>query len=278
MAFWSSSTLRERVLEERLIVPYDPARVKHCAYEMGVGREAYITSVSKEKTRVPPDEKIIIPPGQFGLLTTQEVVKVPIDAIAFISIRAGIKFRGLVNVSGFHVDPGFEGHLKFAVYNAGSQPVVLDQKQPAFMIWYSELDDVVDDPYQNKKRGRNIITSEDVARIQGEVASPAELKKRLDELKVGYDQKILAIEKEQNIVRGLLIAVVLAVVGVWIRDLVQSKQSEKSAPVASSELPNRIEKSKGESPNQGLQDDLQKTAPPSKKADSTSSQPAVPKK
>jgi deoxycytidine triphosphate deaminase len=79
MAFWSSRPLRERILEERLIVPYDPARVNPCVYEMGVGREGYITSVSKGKTRVPPDERIIIPPGQFGLLTTREAVKVPVD-------------------------------------------------------------------------------------------------------------------------------------------------------------------------------------------------------
>lgn len=186
MAFWCTRTLRERVEAEKLIVPYDPGRVKHSAYEMGVGREAYITSDFKKKTRVktrvPPGEKIKIPPGQFGLLTTREVVSVPADTIAFISIRAGIKFRGLVNVSGFHVDPGYRGNLTFAVYNAGSQPIVLDQKEPVFMMWFSELDDVDDEPYKNKPRGRYLIDSERVRKIQGDVASPAELKKRIDEL------------------------------------------------------------------------------------------------
>ena len=50
------------------------------------------------------------------------------------------------------------------------------------MIWFSELDDVDDEPYKNKKRGRYIIDSERVRKIQGEVASPAELKKRIDAL------------------------------------------------------------------------------------------------
>jgi len=186
MAFWCTRTLRERVEAEKLIVPYYPDRVKHSAYEMGVGREAYISSEFKKKTRVktrvPPGEKIKIPPGQFGLLTTREVVTVPTDAIAFISIRAGIKFLGLVNVSGFHVDPGYSGYLTFAVYNAGSKPVVLDQKERVFLIWFSELDDVDHEPYKNEKRGRYIIDAERVRRVQGEVASPAELKKRIDSL------------------------------------------------------------------------------------------------
>lgn len=185
MAFWCTKTLRERVEDEKLIIPFNRERVKHSAYEMGVGPEAFVTSESDKKkvnTVVPPGEKIVIPPGQFGLLTTQETITVPVDAIAFISIRAGIKFRGLVNVSGFHVDPGYNGHLTFGVYNAGSQDVVLDREQPVFMIWFSELDDVDDEPYKNKSRGQHIISSEAVTRIQGEVASPAELKKRIDAL------------------------------------------------------------------------------------------------
>jgi hypothetical protein len=44
MAFWCTRTLRERIDSEKLITPYDPERVKHSAYELGVGREAYITS------------------------------------------------------------------------------------------------------------------------------------------------------------------------------------------------------------------------------------------
>ena len=64
----------------------------------------------------------------------------PDTAIAFISIRASIKFKGLINVSGFHVDPGFRGQLRFAVYNAGSSEIDLDQDERVFMIWFADLD------------------------------------------------------------------------------------------------------------------------------------------
>ena len=58
-------------------------------------------------------------PGQFAFLLTDEIVEVPDSAMALISIKAKIKWRGLINVSGFHVDPGFKGRLIFSVYNAG---------------------------------------------------------------------------------------------------------------------------------------------------------------
>ena len=160
---WCTRTLRETDRQGGDHFPYARPS-KACAYELGVGKEPISPRSRQPKPAYRPARKIIIPPGQFGLLTTCEVVTVPEDTIAFISIRAGIKFRGLVNVSGFHVDPGYKGHLKFAVYNAGSQPVVLDQKQRVFMIWFSELDDVDTEPYKNKPRGRNIIDSDDVAR------------------------------------------------------------------------------------------------------------------
>src|SRR2546425_7781899 len=139
MPFWSSQKLRARIAAGKLVLPYDGERITHSAYELGVGSEAFITSNPSDTTRLDSGVKIVIPPGQFGLIVTRETVQVPTDAIAFISIRARIKFQGLVNVSGFHVDPGYRGKLKFGVYNAGSRAIVLDQDQPIFMIWFADL-------------------------------------------------------------------------------------------------------------------------------------------
>nr|WP_267902434.1 deoxycytidine triphosphate deaminase [Sinorhizobium meliloti] len=81
-----------------------------------------------------------IPPGQFAFLLTEETVKVPPTAMAFISMKATFKMKGLINVSGFHVDPGWEGPLVFAVFNAGPAPVHLQRGLPLFLIWYADLD------------------------------------------------------------------------------------------------------------------------------------------
>jgi dCTP deaminase len=182
VTFWNTQTLKTRIPAQGIIEPYDEARVTHAAYEMAVGGEAFVTSNASDKTQLSPGAKVVIPPGQFGLLTTQETLRIPPDVIALISIRASIKFQGLVNVSGFHVDPGYAGPLKFAVYNAGSQPIVLDQGQRVFMIWLTSLDESDADPYRPKSAQAVVISAADVAKIQGDVASPAALKKQIDEL------------------------------------------------------------------------------------------------
>jgi len=207
MPFWSTQTLKTKIPANQLIVPYDEARVIHSAYEMGVGSEAFITSNPSDRTQVSAGAKIVIPQGQFGLLVTRESVRIPDNAIAFISIRARIKFQGLVNVSGFHVDPGYSGHLKFAVYNAGSQPVILDQDQPIIMIWFADLDQSDDDPYDKKPAIHNLITANDVARIQGDVVSPAELKTQLEKLRVDLDKKFHATEQLRLKNRALILAI-----------------------------------------------------------------------
>src|SRR5690349_1888369 len=118
MAFWSTEKVKEEHSKGCLINPFDGSRVKHGAYELALGPEAFLTSYSEGKKKILNDsEQLVIPPGQFGLLLTEEQVMVPNNAIGLISIKAGIKFRGLVNVSGFHVDPMFKGRLKFSVYN-----------------------------------------------------------------------------------------------------------------------------------------------------------------
>ncbi len=204
MSFWNTDKLKAECQANQLIVPYRAERALRCAYELGVGPEAFITSNEDDTTHLPPNSKVTIPPGQFCLLITHEVVYVPPTAIAFISIRARIKFQGLVNVSGFHVDPGFRGKLKFAVYNAGSKEIILDQDERIFMIWYADLNAATPDPYPAVLPANSIITSEDVSRLKGEVASPAELKKQIDDLEKDVGIKFHTTEQSRLYNRSLL--------------------------------------------------------------------------
>lgn len=187
MSFWSTEKLKSE-LTEHIISPYSEAHIKYGAYELSLGKEYYTTSEgTRTKKKLTDGEQLSIEPGQFALLTTDETVNIPAKNLCFISIKAGIKFRGLVNVSGFHVDPGYKGRLKFSVYNAGSQSINITHGKPLFMIWFAEFDAITKDTYNGKNGGDEAITSDDVMKLTGDVPSPAQLYDELKETKRRID-------------------------------------------------------------------------------------------
>jgi dCTP deaminase len=153
MAFLGKKELEE--LLPSCIEGYDVKRIDNVAYELCLGNEVYLTDSTSGKKEILDDKnsQVVIKPGQFALLLTQETVKLPASVLAFISIKFSQKIKGLVNISGFHVDPGFNGKIIFSVYNAGPATIVLDKGEPYFMIWLSELTSD-SDPYRGSHQNQ----------------------------------------------------------------------------------------------------------------------------
>jgi dCTP deaminase len=108
---------------------------------MRLGEEYFLVGSESPKRLTDEEPYLCLPPGQFALLTTYESVEIPKSLIAFISVRTQFKLQGLVNISGFHVDPTFKGTLQFAVQNLSSNDIRLKFKEPTFTIFFSELSD-----------------------------------------------------------------------------------------------------------------------------------------
>lgn len=179
MSFWSSEKLKEILPSSNIISDYDAGNIYHGAYELSMGPEAYISDQPK-KYQLKVGDDIIISPGHFAQLLTEESVEIPDRALAFISIKAGIKFRGLVNVSGFHVDPGYSGRLKFSVYNAGNQDIHLARGDKTFLIWLSDFDRKTVDTYKGDSQKRMHLTSADGMLMQGERVSLPTINQKLN--------------------------------------------------------------------------------------------------
>jgi len=183
MSFLSSARLRQVL--PKCIDLYDVKRVKSGAYELSMGYEYYTTnSKTSVKSILKEGEQFVIEPGQFALLLTKEIITIPRTYLGFISIKAGIKFQGLINVSGFHVDPGYEGRLKFSVYNAGSKPITLQQGQKMFPLWLAQFtaELSIEDAYDGKHQDQKAISGDDVSKIAGTVISPSVLNEKQDAL------------------------------------------------------------------------------------------------
>ena len=167
------------------ITPFDDQQVDGAAYTMRIGDEAFVSPEGRDTRRSGLAQRlnhgapIVIPPGQFAFLLTREQVSIPYDLLGLINMKSGLKNSGLVNVSGFHVDPGYKGKLLFAVYNAGPSTVTVRVDQDAFLIWFARLEGATED-YERKKPGFREIDTSLMGLIPTEVASLNSLKKRLD--------------------------------------------------------------------------------------------------
>lgn len=208
MSFWSSQTLESRL--PNLIKPFYKEQVESASYQLCLGEEVYISTLPDTPWK---DRQVIslkdagtnIPPGQFAFLITAETVEVPHNAIAFISIKFKVKKDGLINVSGFHVDPGYKGKLIFAVYNAGPRHFPVKKGDRFFSIWYADLDRDDDKPYRGP--GFNSIPS-DFINASDLVSSLPYLAKRLDEM----EKKVEKYSVQQALLFGLGIAIFTALI------------------------------------------------------------------
>ncbi|MGF6849435.1 dCTP deaminase [Chitinophaga sp. W3I9] len=198
MAFIGNKELSKILSASPIITEYSADRISNGAYELSLGDEVFQTDASPKAVKKLKDNDIIeIKPGQFALLLTKEVITMPKNKIAFISIKAGVKFKGLVNVSGFHVDPGFKGKLLFSVYNAGPSSIFLTRGKAYFPIWFAELSESQD--YKGSHGQQMHIPDAPIEALsQGELASPNELSKRINNFNTDMDKRLSVLERDQK--------------------------------------------------------------------------------
>ena len=194
MAFLGNKSILECIRKNEIVEPFDEKRVKNGAYELSLGGQVFQTnSILREIKKLDKDSIIHIEPGQFALLLTEEKVKIPKVKIAFISIKSKIKFKGLVNVSGFHVDPDFEGKLLFSVYNAGPATIVLKRGENYFPMWLAELTEK--QTYKGTHTNQNSIPLNPIEALsQGELNSPQVLMKEINH----SNYRIASLEKDNK--------------------------------------------------------------------------------
>ncbi len=221
--FWSSKTLSTRL--PTLISDFDNSRIGRANYTLRIGPEVFVSPTKKPespsdqtKIMLDPRQDFRIPAGQFAFLLTEEQVEVPPDAIAFISIRATYKFRGLVNVSGFHVDPEFKGRLLFAVFNAGPSAISLERGEECFHIWYASTDlPSTDAP----KIGYDHIPASVFDKLGEQLMSFDGLASEISDTEGRLAERISKMEREHTIIRwggAIALAVFISVMAFIVQD------------------------------------------------------------
>lgn len=223
--FWTFATLVERSklheteFKQPIISPFEPENPQcreRASYNMAVGPEIYITPASPDdaKSRETLDNRECraIPPGQFALMHSEEEVWIPNNAIGFITLRSKqTKFRGLVNVSGFYVEPGYRGSLVFAVFNAGPAPIHVSRGDKWFEIFFADLTGPVE--LDRTKATFAGIPTELITPLSDRFHSLPGLDQRIDDTRDELDDRLQKVERDHSILRwsqGLILGALIA--------------------------------------------------------------------
>ncbi|MFH1953935.1 MAG: hypothetical protein ABIL06_20250 [Pseudomonadota bacterium] len=156
-----------------------PKQLQGSSYEMRLGKEVFLCG-EKRLIRLGKERfDVAIKPGDFAILLTYEEVIIPPRLMGFITIRNKYKTMGLINISGFHVDPGFKGSLTFSVYNAGPGEIILRYKEPIFIIFFALLTTECKKPYPKEQ---DHIPGDAMNKLTGKPVSPSDLETRVQHL------------------------------------------------------------------------------------------------
>jgi len=132
---------------EIVINPYEERNLQGASYDFALGGEALVSN-SDEKLLLAPDRStsLHLNPGDFALVLTKESVKVANDIAGVIGMRSALARRGLILLAGMQIDPGFQGHLRFGLYNASPRRITLDYNDGLCMIEFHRLSGPVKNP------------------------------------------------------------------------------------------------------------------------------------
>jgi dCTP deaminase len=130
-----------------------------------------------------------------------------------------MKFQGLINVSRFHVDPGYNGKLVYAVYNASPSPIQICENDNVFKIWFCDIDRVSEQFYRGTPL--NDISSDIIKGMSKEIFSLQSVANKIRDLENVMNAKFAGMQPTieflntfyRAILIGLVIGLVLAFLG-----------------------------------------------------------------
>lgn len=233
MSFWANDVWIAHSQTHNYVSDFNAKNLSDGAYKLCLGDEAIVSSGYNEQgsanayRKLTKGEELKLLPGQFAYLITEERVHLTTSIIGFINISTGVKLKGLINISGFHVDAGYNGKLIFTVFNAGPTPLSIFRGQQLFRFWISDFrgaGSVV-------KQGHDFIPRDWADRLHGTYPSPFALSARVTDL-----------EKQVNDLKGqknqLLIAAIL--IGVFLFPFVASLYASTFAPWFGTAISERV--------------------------------------
>lgn len=96
---------------------------------------------------------LMLLPGYFYLLSTQESIRVPATHQAFVLLRSSAARSGMQHAQAGYADPGFHGQITLEIHT--TLPVRIQAGQRLVQILYQRLTEATRRPYVGKYNGQH---------------------------------------------------------------------------------------------------------------------------
>jgi len=116
---------------------YNPSSLEAASYDIRAGAKGILGGVGKLIDL--RKDTLELGPGAYGGVLSLERVKLPENVCARIGSKRALSYDGMILLTGAVVDPGYEGHLLFGLYNASQRRVMIRYERKICNVVFERL-------------------------------------------------------------------------------------------------------------------------------------------
>jgi dCTP deaminase len=116
---------------------FSQSSVEASSYDLRAGKRGIIGGGGQEVDL--EKQHLEISPGGYAGIVSLEKMKLPKQVAARLGAKRALSYDGIILLTGSIVDPGYEGHLLFGLYNASQKKVLIRHGKKICNIVFEKL-------------------------------------------------------------------------------------------------------------------------------------------
>lgn len=132
----------------------DITKVNGASYDLSLGDQYW--QDGKKHTLDRDNGFIKLKPGDYVIVSSEEIAELPNDFAARFDLTVGLFCRGVILSNGPQVDPGFRGRLFCLLFNTSNSDITLKRRDHYATIEFIKLSDPTT-PYHGKYQGKKDV-------------------------------------------------------------------------------------------------------------------------
>jgi dCTP deaminase len=198
-----------------VINPFDEDQVQAATYDLRVGEQGATTS-TKKIVNVRESGYLLIQPGDFGIVTVLEEIRLGPQFAARIGLRSKYARKGLIATTGPQIDPGYHGRIIIGVTNLTPKPISLPYKDDLLSIEFHRLEQATTKPYSGPYQDRLELGAEEIEAItETEGMALSEVIKTLQSLSINVGT-LAADLKTMRWIIPLIVLAGITIIGIIV--------------------------------------------------------------